>query len=121
MTNLHDLIVWKRGRELVKECYLLSGGFPRAEMFGLTAQLRRAAVSVPANIAEGYGRRHKREFLNSLSISGGSLSELETYLHIAIDLEFVAPQRLAVAFGLADEVGRMTTALRRSQSWRQHS
>lgn len=116
MSSLQQLIVWQRGRQLVKECYRLSRGFPRDERFGLTAQLRRAAVSVPANIAEGHGRRHRREFTNFLSISNGSLCELETYLYLAIDLEFAAIDEVKAAFVLSDEVGRMTTALRKARS-----
>ena len=116
MSGLQQLIVWQRGRQLVKECYRLTRSFPRDERYGLTAQLRRAAVSVPANIAEGYGRIHRREFTNFLSISNGSLCELETYLYLAIDLEFAGRDSLEEAFKLTDEVGRMTTALRRSRS-----
>ena len=116
MSSLHKLIVWQRGRQLVKECYRLSRSFPRDERFGLTSQLRRAAVSVPANIAEGFGRWHRREFVNFLSISNGSLCELETYLYLALDLEFVDREALKTALELADEVGRMNTALRKSRS-----
>ena len=115
MARLSDLIIWQRARELVKECYLVTSTFPRDELYGITSQQRRAAVSVAANIAEGYGRRHRREFLNFLSIAGGSLSEVETYLHLAVDLEFVDAERVRNALGYADEIGRMATALRRDR------
>ena len=116
MSNIETLIIWKRSRELVKECYALTRNFPRDELFGLTSQLRRAAVSVPANIAEGYGRRHRREFLHFLSIACGSLYELETHLHVAVDLGFASRARIQHALDLASECGRMATALRRSKS-----
>ena len=116
MSSLHNLIVWQRSRELVKECYRVTRWFPREELFGLTSQLRRAAVSVPANIAEGYGRSHRREFTNFLSISNGSLCELETHLYLALDLEFVTADALETPFKLVDEVGKMTTALRKARS-----
>lgn len=79
----HDLIVWKESVELVKEIYDLTADFPSEEIYGLTSQIRRSAVSVPSNIAEGAARTTKKEFINFLSISRGSLSELETQIIIA--------------------------------------
>lgn len=79
----HDLIVWKESVELVKEIYDLTADFPSEEIYGLTSQIRRSAVSVPSNIAEGAARTTKKEFINFLSINRGSLSELETQIIIA--------------------------------------
>jgi four helix bundle protein len=87
--SYRDLNVWQRAMELVVDCYRLSRTFPDSERFGLTSQLQRAAVSVPANIAEGRGRRGTKDFLRHLSIAYGSLCETETHLMIAIRLEFI--------------------------------
>lgn len=81
--SYRDLEVWKTGIELTLACYAVTDGFPREERYGLTAQLRRAAVSVPSNIAEGHGRWHTRDYIRFLYIANGSLMELETELHIA--------------------------------------
>ena len=87
MTNTHkDLDVWKLGIELVQEVYEVTKVFPKEEMYGLTSQIRRAAVSIPSNIAEGYARESIKELIRFLYISLGSLSELETQLIISIKL-----------------------------------
>jgi four helix bundle protein len=99
--------------EFIAECYRLSSRFPRSEMFGLTTQLRRAAVSVAANIAEGNGRWHIKEYLHHLSISRGSLNEAETYLKVAVMLTYVTSAQTHKACALAKEVSRMLTGLRR--------
>jgi four helix bundle protein len=82
-----SLQAWQRGISLVKMIYAHTGSYPTSERFGLTSQLRRAAVSVPANIAEGFARNGTKELLHSLSIAAGSLSELDTLLEIASELE----------------------------------
>jgi four helix bundle protein len=79
----HDLIVWKESVELVKEIYDLTANFPKEEIYSLTSQIRRSAISVPSNIAEGAARTTNKEFINFLSISRGSLSVLETHIIIA--------------------------------------
>ena len=84
----HDLIVWQQGIVLVKEIYRLSSGFPESEKFGLTSQMRRAAVSVPANIAESVGRNSSKERIQFLAIARGSLTELETHAIIARELGY---------------------------------
>lgn len=84
----HDLLVWQVSMDLVNEVYILSSLFPKEEIYGLTAQLRRAAISVPSNIAEGAARTSKKEFLYYLSVARGSLSELETQLLIAKRLKY---------------------------------
>jgi four helix bundle protein len=116
MRGHEDLMVWQRSMEFVAECYRLSTRFPRTEQFGLTNQLRRAAVSVPANIAEGNGRAYRKEYLHHLSIARGSLKEAETLLAISRMLAFAAPDDLETALDLADEVSRMLTTMRRKLS-----
>ena len=92
----------------------LTGLFPDSERFGLTNQLRRAAVSVPSNIAEGHGRGSPKNFLNFLWIANGSLAELETQVLLAVDLKFVSAVQTEHVLSLAQQVGRMLTGLRRS-------
>ncbi|MBK7957702.1 MAG: four helix bundle protein [Bacteroidetes bacterium] len=84
-----DLDAWKYARLLVKEIYELSKHFPDDEKFGLTNQIRRAAVSIPSNIAEGYGRKHKKEVIQFLSIANASINEVETQLILAEDLNYI--------------------------------
>ena len=83
-----DLDAWKQAMVLVEDIYKLTAAFPKEEVYGLTAQMRRAAVSVPSNLSEGSGRKSSKEFLNFLSISLGSLAELETQLHIVSRLGY---------------------------------
>ena len=85
----HDLLAWQQGITLVKTVYSCTASFPREEAFGLTSQMRRAAVSVPANLAEGAARNSPREFARFLAIARGSLSELETYIVIARELGYL--------------------------------
>jgi four helix bundle protein len=99
--------------ELIVECYRLSRAFPKEELFCLTSQLRRAAISVGANIAEGNGRAHRKEYLQHLSISQGSLNEVVTLLTVSQLLGYVTRQGTETALGLADETGRMLTVMRR--------
>ena len=92
---------------------MVSSRFPSAERFGLTAQIRRAAVSVAANIAEGHERRGRAEFAHFVSIARGSLAELETEMTIAIRLRFVTSDDAEIATNLCDQVGRMLNRLHR--------
>ena len=114
VNSFRDLLVWQRAMELVVACYQLSKEFPDTERFGLTNQLRRSAVSVPSNIAEGHGRGTPKAFLNFLWIANGSLAELETHIQLPVRLGFVSSPNAAVCLGLVDDVGRMLTGLRRS-------
>lgn len=94
MRDYRKLEVWRLGRELAVLCYRLTDSFPREEQFGLISQIRRAAVSIPANIAEGAGRDSAGEFLRFLRISLGSLNETETLFMIASDLEMIPSEEM---------------------------
>ena len=97
--------------DLVAEVYKISRTFPREEIYGLTSQLRRAAVSIPSNIAEGQGRRTTPDFLRHLSIAYGSLLELETQILIAIRLGYLLQGRCRDVMNMAAEVGRLLNGL----------
>ncbi len=112
--NYRDLGVWQKAIALSVACYRLSSEFPKDEMYGMTAQIRRASVSVAANIAEGHGREHTRTFVQFLRISQGSLKELETHLILAEQVGLLTSETAQPLFASADEVGRMLRALIRS-------
>jgi four helix bundle protein len=105
--SFRDLDVWKRSMELTGMVYRLTQGFPREEMFGLSAQLRRAAVSIPSNIAEGRGRLNTREFRQFLNVARGSNCELQTQLEIARTLGFGNQKTLDEAEALSHRIGQM--------------
>ena len=111
LNTYRGLTVWQKAMDLVVASYRLSMRFPTEERYGLTSQLRRAAVSVPANIAEGYGRKHRREYLHHLSIARGSLAELETHVALAVRLEFVTREEALEVWDLSQEVGRILNKL----------
>ena len=114
LQNYRELNVWQRAMDLVEAVYQIAGRFPAIERFGLTSQIQRAAVSVPANIAEGYGRAHRGDYLRFLSIARGSLCEVETYLILAQRLKYVPAEDLRPLWIIAQEVGRMLFKLRKS-------
>jgi four helix bundle protein len=87
--NFRDLKVWNLGKLIVKDVYLLTDQFPKSEMYGLVSQMRRAAVSIPSNVAEGFNRYHNNEYRQYLYVALGSCAELETQLEISKDLEFI--------------------------------
>jgi four helix bundle protein len=97
--------------QFVTDIYHETGGFPREEMYGLTSQLRRAAVSVPSNIAEGHGRRSKKEFHHFVSQARGSLLEVETQLEIARNLGYLSAKKAADLLSQASEIARMLNGL----------
>jgi four helix bundle protein len=86
--SFKDLIVWQKSFQLVKEIYALTRNFPKDEIYGLTQQMRRSAVSIPSNISEGYGRQFSKEYKQFLSIAYGSLCELETQYLLAVNLDY---------------------------------
>jgi four helix bundle protein len=112
--NYQDLIAWQKAMDLVEKVYQVTACFPREEIYGLTCQVRRAAVSIPSNIAEGQGRRTTGEFLQFLSIAHGSLREVETQLMIAQRLKFIEETGFLAAMELAGEVGRLLNGLSNS-------
>ncbi|MDA0806864.1 MAG: four helix bundle protein [Planctomycetota bacterium] len=112
--NHRDLVVWQKSMGLVVSCYELTREFPKSETYGLSSQLQRAAVSVPANIAEGHGRGSTKAFINYLWIANGSLTELETHILIAERLGFSQSTEITPIIQATHEVGRMLVGLRRS-------
>ena len=113
-TNYTDLLAWQKAMGLVEGVYSLSSSMPGEERFGLTAQMRRAAVSVASNIAEGQGRRTVGEFLNHLSIAHGSIRELETHVILAERLRFMSSDKTSRLVSMTAEVGRLVTGLANS-------
>jgi four helix bundle protein len=106
------LDAWREAMALVKETYLITRAFPGPEGYGLTAQMRRAAVSVPSNLAEGAARTTRREFAQFVSVSKGSLSELETQMLIAAELGYVPPDH--PVFAHLERLGKLLSGLYRS-------
>jgi len=109
--NYQELIAWQKAMDLVVQVYTISKAFPREEVYALTNQIRRAAISVPSNIAEGQGRRTTADFLRHLSIAYGSLREVETQLLIATRLCYLAPEKCQAVMSTAGEVGRLLNGL----------
>lgn len=109
-----ELLVWQKSILLTKHVYIATRNFPREEIYGLISQLRRAVASIPANIAEGAARNHRKEFLNFLGIASGSGAEVETLLLISKDLEYVSSELYEQLAREIDEVMRMLNRLRQS-------
>ena len=116
-----DLDVWKVGMTLAQESYLLTARFPKGEMYGMASQIRRAAVSIPANIAEGYGRDQTGSFVQFLRIAQGSARELETHLILAERVRLVDQQAVAPLQELYERVSKMLRSLIRSLEARRTS
>ena len=111
ITSYKELLVWQKAMTLAERCYALTDGCPKEERYGLTSQIRRSAVSIPSNLAEGHNRRSRHAFANHVSIALGSQAELETQLLLAVRLHFVSETVAAQALELATEVGRMLHGL----------
>ena len=111
LRSYRDLIVWQRSMELAEELYRLCAAMPRYEMFGVAAQIRRAGTSIPANIAEGYGREYRADYVKHLSIAQGSLAELETLVMLSVRIGHLAPPDVLRGCALSDEVSRMLSAM----------
>lgn len=109
--NYQELIVWQKAMDLVEDVYKASRDFPREEVYALTSQIRRAAVSIPSNIAEGQGRRTTADFLRHLSIAYGSLREVETQILIAQRLKYIVKGKVENVLSRAGEVGRLLNGL----------
>lgn len=112
--SYRDLEVWKKSMDVVVQCYETTRKLPTSEQYGLTGQIQRAAVSVPANIAEGQARQHRKEFLHHLSIAHGSVAELETHIEIAKRIGYIGIEVAHNFFSQTEEVGRMINGLRKS-------
>jgi four helix bundle protein len=116
MSLLHyrELVVWQKGVALVTDVYRLTLNFPRQEMYGLSSQIRRAAASIPANIAEGQGRASRGEFKQFLGHARGSLYELETHILVAQNLNFLKSNEGAQIIDRIHEIGRLLNGLLKS-------
>ena len=112
--SYRDLRVWREAMDLAEACYRLTSTFPRDELYGITGQIRRAAVSIPANIAEGYGRDSRGSYGQFLRVAQGSLKELETHLILAQRLGIALESATCPLLSSCDGVGRMLRSLIRS-------
>jgi four helix bundle protein len=112
--DYRELIVWQKAMDLVVAAYRTTAGFPKQEVYGLTSQMRRAAVSVPSNIAEGQARNTTRDFLQFLAVAYGSLKELETQILIAERLEYIGGHAAAALVESTTEVARLISGLANS-------
>jgi four helix bundle protein len=112
--SYRELEVWRVAMDLAVACYKLTKTFPKEELFGMTSQIRRAAASIPANIAEGQGRQHTKEFLRSLSVARGSLKELETHLILSQRVDLIPEVQVRPLLELGERIGQMLAALKRA-------
>ncbi|MDN3513925.1 MAG: four helix bundle protein [Candidatus Brocadia sp.] len=112
--SYRDLEVWQKAMDVAVECYGITRVLPKNESYGMNSQLQRAVISIPANIAEGRGRQHRKEFLQHLSIAYGSLAEVETYLLLAERLNYINKDQLNRSLSKTAEVGRMINGLKKS-------
>ena len=113
MNSYKDLVVWQKAIDLTIEIYSLTNLFPKEEMYGLVSQIRRSAVSIPSNIAEGQARKYHQQFSHFLSIAQGSLAELETQIIIAIKLGYIAGEQKDL-FDMMHSIGKMITRLKQN-------
>ena len=118
LSSYQELIVWQKSMDLAVEIYRLTRQFPAEERYGITSQMRRAATSIPANIAEGQARRSTGEFLQSLGVARGSLAELETFLTLSTRLNMTTPEDSERLLSDCVEINKMLNALIKSLSTR---
>ena len=111
--DFEDLTLWQKSMDLVEGVYKISSLFPKEELYGLTSQIRRAAVSIPSNVAEGNTRQSKKEFYYFLTVAHGSLTELKTQLLIAQRLQYVMDTECTEILILTEEIARMLHGLKR--------
>jgi four helix bundle protein len=109
--SYRDLLVWQKAMNLVVESYRLANQLPKSELYSLISQIQRAAISIPANIAEGHGRDHLGDYLRHLSIANGSLMELETHLLLIHRLAYLPIEDIEPVLSLTSEIGRMIAGL----------
>ena len=111
MQSYRELIVWQKAMDLTEEVYCLVKRLPISEQYALSDQLRRAVVSIPSNIAEGYGRNTAKEYVRFLNIARGSNNEVETQLFICVRLKYLQEKDISRALGYCDEIGKMLSTL----------
>jgi four helix bundle protein len=111
MHNFKDLNVWKKSLQLVKEVYIITAKYPKEEKFGLTSQIRRSAISIPSNIAEGCGRKTQKDFCNFLYIAQGSSFEFETQLILSFELGFIEEKVFENTVSKLNEIQKMLNGL----------
>lgn len=116
MHKFRDLKIWQKGRELVKEIYTLTDGFPKDEIYSLTSQIRRSSISIPSNIAEGCGRKTNPELSRFLDIANGSAFELETQILLSADLGYVANNEAEKLISKLHEIEKMIYNLKSTLS-----
>lgn len=109
--SFKQLKIWQKGIEIVRDIYILTKIFPKVELYGLTSQMRRSAISIPSNIAEGFKRYHNKEYSQFLHIALGSVAELETQLIIAKELKFTDEEKLDAISEKLDHISRMISVL----------
>jgi len=107
-----DLIVWQKSMDMVVQIYQISATFPKVETYRLASQITRSAASVPANIAEGQGRSSKKDYAHFLAIAKGSLMETETFLMLAVRLNYLSSDEANITLSLITEISKMLTSLR---------
>lgn len=111
INSFKGLIVWQKSMDLSRKLYILTKSFPKEEIYGITSQIRRASVSIPSNIAEGYARKSRKEYIQFYSIAYGSVSELETQLILARDFGYINEKDFSAAENLLHEVAKMLHVL----------
>ena len=109
--NYRDLIVWQKSMDLVTKTYNLIKTLPKEELYALSSQMRKAAISIPSNIAEGYGRRSTKEYINFLHIARGSNAELQTQLLICVNLGYLQEKDITTVFKLSEEVSKIINTI----------
>jgi len=113
INDFKDLRIWQKGMEIAEKCYFLTNLFPKAELYGMVQQIRRSSSSIPANIAEGYGRRYRGEYLRFLNIAQGSINELETHLILCSRVGLCEKKDIDPILSLLKEETRMIITLMR--------
>ncbi|MBR5437514.1 MAG: four helix bundle protein [Clostridia bacterium] len=116
MKNYRDLLVWQKAMDLVEEIYKITLLLPNEELYGLSIQLKRAAVSIPSNIAEGYERNSTNDYLKFLSIAKASREVVETKLYICVRLKFIEKEDIDKAINICDEIKRMIIAMMKNMN-----
>tara|TARA_R110002073_G_scaffold279535_4_gene443687 strand:+ start:14828 stop:15190 length:363 start_codon:yes stop_codon:yes gene_type:complete len=114
ISTYKDLLIWQKGVQIVKEIYIICKDFPKDELFGLQSQIKRSSISIPSNIAEGWGRNYTKNYLQFLKYSRGSLLELETQIIIAKELNFISTEKFNIIQDLITEESKMLNAFIKS-------